>query len=169
MHSPCCGIAHDPNPTVCCGHFSCDTAVIFDEEILIIYFFRSFLFIIQIIEITCYDLDSKGLLEGHHKGPIFVRFVYNIAIYSLICFKDKLKYLGVPEPIEPGPGEVEREYLDELAEEEEALVDDLGAEETRENIEELGLGGEEAKLVNGDRVTKFMLLEVSQYICQRRI
>ena len=48
-------------------------------------------------------------------------------------------------------------------------MDDLGAEETRENIEELGLGGEEAKLVNGDRVTKFMLLEVSQYICQRRI
>ena len=64
---------------------------------------------------------------------------------------------------------MELEYLDELAEEEEALVDDLGAEETRENIEELGLGGEEAKLVNGDRVTKFMLLEVSQYIRGCRI
>ena len=28
----CCGIAHDPNPTVCCGHFSCDTAVSFTRR-----------------------------------------------------------------------------------------------------------------------------------------
>ena len=60
-------------------------------------------------------------------------------------------------------------YLDELAEEVENLSDDLGDEEAREDSEELGRGGEEAKLVNGDSVTKFVLLEVSQYICQRRI
>ena len=68
----------------------------------------------------------------------------------MICFKDKLKCLGIPEPIEPGPGEVEREYLDELAEEEEPLADVLGVEETRKDSDELGRGGEEAKLVNGD-------------------
>ena len=60
-------------------------------------------------------------------------------------------------------------YLDELAEEVENLSDDLGDEEAREDSEELGRGGEEVKLVNGDSVTKFVLLEVSQYICQRRI
>ena len=62
---------------------------------------------------------------------------------------------------------MERGYLDELAEEKEAFGNELGAEETREDIEELGL--EEVKLVNGDSVANFMLLEVSQYICQRRI
>ena len=41
-------------------------------------------------------------------------------------------------------------YLDELAEEVENLSDDLGDEEAREDSEELGRGGEEAKLVNGD-------------------
>ena len=55
-------------------------------------------------------------------------------------------------------------YLDELAEEVENLSDDLGDEEAREDSEELGRGGEEAKLVNGDSVTKFVLLEVSQYM-----
>ena len=54
-------------------------------------------------------------------------------------------------------------YLDELAEEVENLSDDLGDEEAREDSEELGRGGEEVKLVNGDSVTKFVLLEVSQY------
>ena len=84
-------------------------------------------------------------------------------------FKDKLKHIGIPEHTEPGPGEVEREYLDELAEEEETLTDSLGVEETREDSDELGRGGEEAKLVNGDSVVDFILLEVDQYICQRRI
>ena len=60
-------------------------------------------------------------------------------------FKDKLKHLGIPENTEPGPGEVDREYLDELAEEEETLTDSLGVEETREDSDELGRGGEEAK------------------------
>ena len=87
----------------------------------------------------------------------------------MICLKDKLKHLGIPELTEPGPGDVERGYLDELAEEADAFVDELGAEETREDIEELGLVSDEVKLVNGYSVTKFMLLEVSQYICQRRI
>ena len=84
-------------------------------------------------------------------------------------FKDKLKHLGITEHTEPGPGDVERGYLGKLAEEEEAFLDELGAEETREDIEELGLVSEEVKLVNGDSVANFMLLEVSQYICQRRI
>ena len=87
----------------------------------------------------------------------------------MICFKDKLKHLGITELTEPGPGDVERGYLDELAEDKEAFVNELGAEETREDIEELGLVSEEVKLVNGDSVAEFMLLEVSQYICQRRI
>ena len=88
----------------------------------------------------------------------------------MICLKDKLKHLGIPELTEPGPGDVERGYLDdELAEEEKDFVDELGAEETREDIEELGLVSDEVKLVNGYSVTKFMLLEVGQYICQRRI
>ena len=90
-------------------------------------------------------------------------------INLLICFKDKLKHLGITEHTEPGPGDVERGYLDELAEDKEAFVNELGAEETREDIEELGLVSEEVKLVNGDSVANFMLLEVSQYICQRRI
>ena len=82
----------------------------------------------------------------------------------MICLKDKLKHLGIPELTEPGPGDVERGYLDdELAEEEKDFVDELGAEETREDIEELGLVSDEVKLVNGYSVTKFMLLEVSQY------
>ena len=68
----------------------------------------------------------------------------------IILFKDKLKHLGITEPTEPGPGDVEQEYLDELAEEEEAFVDVLGVEETRDDSDELGLGDEDAKLVNGD-------------------
>ena len=59
---------------------------------------------------------------------------------------------------------MELEYLDELAEEEETLADDLGVEETREeDSDELGRG-EEAKLVSGDSVVNFILLEVEQYI-----
>ena len=54
-------------------------------------------------------------------------------------------------------------YLDELAEEVENLSDDLGDEEAREDSEELGRGGEEAKLVNGHSVSKFLLLEGSEY------
>ena len=64
---------------------------------------------------------------------------------------------------------VDREYLDELAEEKETLADDLGVEETREeDSDELGRG---EKLVSGDgdSVINFILLEVEQYICQRRI
>ena len=66
---------------------------------------------------------------------------------------------------------MERGYLDELAEEEETLADDLGVEETREEgSDELGRG---EKLVSGDgdSVINFILLEVEpeQYICQRRI
>jgi len=64
---------------------------------------------------------------------------------------------------------VDREYLDELAEEKETLADDLGVEETREeDSDELGRG---EKLVSGDgdSVINFTLLEVEQYICQRRI
>ena len=34
----CCGIAHDPNPTVCCGHFKCDTAVSFGRRFLLFIF-----------------------------------------------------------------------------------------------------------------------------------
>ena len=66
---------------------------------------------------------------------------------------------------------MDREYLDELAEEKETLADDLGVVETREeDSDELGRG-EEAKLVRGggDSVINFILLEVEQYICQRRI
>ena len=64
---------------------------------------------------------------------------------------------------------MDREYLDELAEEKETLADDLGVEETREeDSDELGRG---EKLVSGDGdgVINFILLEVEQYICQRRI
>lgn len=64
---------------------------------------------------------------------------------------------------------MDREYLDELAEEKETLADDLGVEETREeDSDELGRG---EKLVSGDgdSVINFILLEVEQYICQRRI
>ena len=64
---------------------------------------------------------------------------------------------------------MELEYLDELAEEEEPFVNDLGVEEARVDNEELGLGSEVAKLGNGDSVIEFILLEVDQYICQRRI
>ena len=64
---------------------------------------------------------------------------------------------------------MDREYLDELAEEKETLADDLGVEETREeDSDELGRG---KKLVSGDgdSVINFILLEVEQYICKRRI
>ena len=64
---------------------------------------------------------------------------------------------------------MDREYLEELAEEKETLADDLGVEETREeDSDELGRG---EKLVSGDgdSVINFILLEVEQYICQRRI
>ena len=64
---------------------------------------------------------------------------------------------------------MDREYLDELAEEKETLADDLGVVETREeDSDELGRG---EKLVSGDgdSVINFILLEVEQYICQRRI
>ena len=64
---------------------------------------------------------------------------------------------------------MDREYFDELAEEKETLADDLGVEETREeDSDELGRG---EKLVSGDgdSVINFTLLEVEQYICQRRI
>ena len=101
--------------------------------------------------------------RGTSLRPNLCKIHIYIANYLLICFKDKLKHLGIPELAEPGPGEVEEEYLDELAEEEETLADVLGVEETRKDSDELGRGGEEAKLVNADSVIDFILLEVDQY------
>ena len=39
------------------------------------------------------------------------------------------EHLGIPEDTEPGPGEVELDYLDKLAEEEETFVDELVVKE----------------------------------------
>ena len=95
--------------------------------------------------------------QGHHKSPIFARLFISRFIYWI-----ELKHLDIPEKTETEPYEVERGYLDELAEEE-PFDDSLEGEETREYIEELGLESEESRLQNGDCVINFMLLEVDQY------
>ena len=65
---------------------------------------------------TIYDsLDIKELLRDIVEASLCELFnhVYNDLIVYL---KDKLKNLDIPEDTEPGPGDVEEGYLDELAE-----------------------------------------------------
>ena len=47
----------------------------------------------------------------------------------IVYLKDKLKNLGIPEDTEPGAGDVEEGYLDELAKEKDTNATVLGAEE----------------------------------------
>ena len=73
-------------------------------------------------------------------------------------FKDKLENLVVTEAsTDPGPGEVESGHDEELAEEEETLIGELGVEETvDEETEELAVI--EAKLdVKEDSVVELIL------------
>ena len=70
-----------------------------------------------------------------------------------ICemFKDKLKNLVVPEvTTEPGPREVETGNYEEFAEDEETFVDELGLEQTSDEI--VNLVGGEVKLEFEDSV-----------------
>ena len=134
----CCGIAH----TFQTKQFVVDYLVSFDEEILILYFYsRRYLFVINIIEIICYYLNSKGL--------ILVRYYY---LYY------KLYNLDIPEVIDPDPdtGYVGQGYLEESDQDEESFVDEIRVKETNDE-----LVGEEARLE--DNVTCFKLLEVFHF------
>ena len=75
-------------------------------------------------------------------------------------FKDKLENLIVPEAsAKPGPGEVEETgHQDELAEDQEPISDDLGAEETRDAVEEFGVDSDEAKLAEKTVLINLVLL-----------
>ena len=87
----CCGIAH----TFQTKQFVVNYLVSFDEELLILYFYsRRYHFVINIIEIICYYLNSKGL--------ILVRYYY---LYY------KLYNLDIPEVIDPDAGYVDQGYL----------------------------------------------------------
>ena len=69
--------------------------------------------------------------------PFFVSCPISFVMISLCLLKDKL--IDIPEITEPGAGEVEEGYQDELAEEKEVDNSVLGAEEL--DSEEVG-GGE---------------------------
>ena len=76
-----------------------------------------------------------------------------ITIYEM--FKDKLKNLFVPEvTTEPGPREVETGNYEEFAEDEETFVDELGLEQTSDEI--VNLVGGEVKLEFEDSVIKLI-------------
>ena len=112
----------------------------FDEELLILYFYsRRYLFVINIIEIICYYLNSKGL--------ILVRYYY---LYY------KLYNLDIPEVIDPDAGYVDQGYLEESVQDEESFVNKIRVNETSDE-----LVGEEARLE--DNVTCFKLLEVFHF------
>ena len=70
-------------------------------------------------------------------------------------FKDKLKNLVVPEvTTEPGPREVETGNYEEFAEDAETFVDELGLEQTSDEI--VNLVGGEVKLEFEDTVIKLI-------------
>ena len=130
----CCGIAH----TFQTKQFVVNYLVSFDKELLILYFYsRRYLFVINIIEIICYYLNSKGL--------ILVRYYY---LYY------KLYNLDIPEVIDPDAGYVDQGdgYLEESDQDEESFVDEIRVKETSDE-----LVGEEARLE--DNVTCFKLLK----------
>ena len=130
----CCGIAH----TFQTKQFAVNYLDSYDEELLILYFYsRRYLFVINIIEIICYYLNSKGL--------ILVRYYY---LYY------KLYNLDIPEVIDPDAGYVDQGdgYLEESDQDEESFVDEIRVKETSDE-----LVGEEARLE--DNVTCFKLLE----------
>ena len=83
-----------------------------------------------------------------------------IAIYLIEMFNDKLKNLVVSEvTIEPWPGEVTTGNYEELAEDEETFVENLGVEETSGEIDDLV--GEEVKGEYEDNsVIKFMIFKL---------
>ena len=86
-----------------------------------------------------------------------------IAIYLIEMFNDKLKNLVVSEvTIEPWPGEVTTGNYEELAEDEETFVENLGVEETSGEIDEIDdLVGEEVKGEYEDNsVIKFMIFKL---------
>ena len=132
----CCGIAH----TFQTKQFVVNHLVSFDEELLILYFYsRRYLFVLNIIEIICYYLNSKGL--------ILVRYYY---LYY------KLYNLDIPEVIDPDAGYVDQGCLEESVQDEESFVDEIRVKETSDE-----LIGEEARLE--DNVTCFKLLEVFHF------
>ena len=76
-----------------------------------------------------------------------------ITIYEM--FKDKLKNLVVPEvTTEPRPRKVETGNYEEFAEDEETFVDELGLEQTSDEI--VNLVGGEVKLKFEDGVIKLI-------------
>ena len=141
----CCGNSRaSPTYGLVWSFLFCDIAVSFQRGVLIIFnFFRSFYFVVIVLE-TIYDsLDIKELLRDIVEASLCELFkhAYNDLIVYL---KDKLKNLDIPEDTEPGPGDVEEGYLDELAEAKETNASVLGEEELDDEVD--ALDGDQGKL-----------------------
>ena len=129
--------------------------------------FRSFNFVVIVFE-TIYDsLDIKELLRDIVEASLCELFnhVYNDLIVYL---KDKLKNLDIPEDKEPGAGDVEEGYLDELAEAKDTNATVLGEEELDDEVDTLdGDQGKLGGIEEADGHPGYSSRCSGQYICQR--
>ena len=123
--------------------FIYDFAVSFRGVLIIFNSFRSFYFVVIVFETIYNSLDIKELLRDIVEASLCELFnhVYNDLIVYL---KDKLKNLGIPEDTEPGAGDVEEGYLEELAEAKDTNASVLGAEELDNEVD--AFDGDQGKL-----------------------
>ena len=110
---------------------------------------------------TFYDsLDIKELLRDIVEASLCELFnhVYNDLI---VYFKDKHKNLDIPEDTEPGAGDVEEGYLDELAEAKETNASVLGEEELDDEVD--ALDGDQGKLGGIEEADGHLVLQPLQW------
>ena len=86
----------------------------------------------------------------------------NMYINDLIVYlKDKLKNLGIPEDTEPGAGDVEEGYLEELAEAKDTNASVLGAEELDNEVD--AFDGDQGKLGGIEEADGHLVLQPLQW------
>ena len=103
-----------------------DIAMSLKRSFIIFNYFRSFYFVVILIETIFNSLVNKELLRDIVEANFCKIFdhIYNDLIDA--CLQDKLKNLDIPDYTEQGPIEVERVYLDEFAEEKDTNARILG-------------------------------------------
>ena len=98
-----------------------DIAMSLKRSFIIFNYFRSFYFVVILIETIFNSLVNKELLRDIVEANLCKIFKY--------VYNDKLKTLDISEDTKPGAVEVKRGYLDELAEEQDTNTRVLGGDE----------------------------------------
>ena len=121
-----------------------DIAMSLKRSLIIFNYFRSFYFVVILIETIFNSLVNKELLRDIVEANLCKIFehVYNDLIHAYL--KDKLKIPDISEDTKPGAGEVEERYLYELAGEQDSNARVLGGEEF--DSEEEALDSDEGEL-----------------------